>query len=37
MDVLAVSHDPLLIDAAEKAYVVDVQADGSVKFKERRQ
>jgi len=35
MDVLAVSHDPLLIDAAEKAYVVDVQADGSVKFKER--
>lgn len=36
MDVLAVSHDPLLIDAAEKAYVVDVQDDGSVKFKERR-
>jgi hypothetical protein len=35
MDILAVSHDPLLIDAAQKAYVIEATPRGVV-FKERR-
>lgn len=38
MDILAVSHDPLLIDAAERAYVVEVESlhDGIATIRERR-
>jgi len=35
MDILAVTHDPLLIDAAQKAYVIEPTPRGVV-FKERR-
>ena len=35
MDILAVTHDPLLIDAAQKAYVIEATPNGVV-FKERR-
>ena len=36
MDILVVSHDPLLIDAAEHAYVVEVESDGVAAIRERR-
>lgn len=36
MDVLAVSHDPLLIDAAQHAFVVEEESDGVATIRRRR-
>lgn len=36
MDVLAISHDPLLVDGAQKAYTIEAKKDGSVSFRELR-
>lgn len=36
MDILAVSHDPVLIDSAQKAYYIHEERDGSATFKERK-
>lgn len=36
MDVLAVTHDPLLIDAAQRAYIVEAGSDGVASIRERK-
>lgn len=37
MDILAVSHDPQLIEGAQRAYVIEASRSGAVTFKEKRE